>query len=242
MSEPAGGEPEPTDPAARATSRGPVGPLDEPFAASMRRAARRAVALLVFAAALIALTWLPVGRRGGRGVLVDLRVLVPLLTTASGLLVLAAIARPVRATPARLAAQHLGLGLAGTTVGLIVFTQEWQLRALEGGGDPIAGWSAALAAIGRLRQGWNSVDAVLVAGAPIGAAVATLAFSGGRQGCGWALLIPLPGLALLAAAGHLDGQSALQFGACCTVGLIPWFLLFQLAERPRRLLSGGARN
>ncbi len=217
------------------------GAPEEPLGALLRRAARRPLALVLLALSLCAATWLPIGRHAGRGVIVDLRVLIPLLTAAGALLALAALARPVRATPAWLAAQHLGLGLAGTAAGLVVFAQESQLRALERGADPLAAWSAALAALGRLAHSWNSADAVLACGAPVGAAVATLAFSGGRQGCGWALLVPLPGLTLLAAMGHLDGQASLLFGLFCTVGVIPWLLLFQLAEPPRRLLSGAGK-
>lgn len=216
-------------------------PPVEPFAALLRRAARRAAGLVVFVLALCALTWLPAGRHGGRGVIVDLRVVVPLLTAAAALLALAALARPVRPAPATLFAQHLGLGLAATAAGLVVYAQEAQLRALEGGADPLAAWSAAFASLGRLAHGWRGSDAVLACGLPVGAAIASLVFSGGRQGCGWGLLLPLPGLAFLAATGHLDGQVGPLFGAFCTVGALPWLLLFQLVE-PRRLpLSGAGR-
>lgn len=210
----------------------------EPLGALLRRAARRAVALVLFGLAFSAVTWLPLGRhRGGEGV--GPGVLVPLLTCAGALVALAALARPVQPTPVRLAAQHLALGLAGTAGGLVVLAQAAQLHALERGADPVAAWSAALSELGRLTQSWSGTDAVVACAAPVGAAAATLLFSGGRQGCGWALLVPVPGLSLLAALGHLHGQGALLFGLFCTVGAIPWLVLFQLAEPRPRSLSGG---
>jgi hypothetical protein len=197
--------------------------------ALLKRAARRAGGLLIFALLFLVV----VALKGGR---VPLQALVHAATGGAGLIALAVLARPVSERPVALTVQALALGLAGPGLTLLVYLQDAYLRTLARTGDPHASWTAAAReALAELSRDDTAGFAVTLGGG-VGVALATLALSGVRA-CGHVPLVLLPALAL-AFAVRAD---RFLFVAGIIASTIVSTMLFAIVEPRRRLLSGGDR-
>lgn len=209
--------------------RQPVESRLEPLGALVRRATRRA-ALALFMLGVVALA-------GGRWP--GWSFVAQALLGASGLVVLAVLARAASRRPFLAYARSLTLGFVAPAWALATYVAGAQLRAIGETGDVAAGWAAAQAAVQRLSHELNSADLVVIVSVAVGASVATSFFSDERD-CGPVALVPLPALSLLVLFGHAGSIPFALFGAFSLSAVLT--MLFHVAERPRPRLLGGDRR